>query len=168
LLAAFSKPVPGTVGTAELPSFVGSGVICDAHIAAKLPEPGAAELVRPKKLEADAAATLFVIAGSMVEVTVKVRANVKAHSTWMHLVDQPRQACAGDEEKEKRQWNEAIPNFADGGRREAGVSALGKGCPTRQILTTPQIGLPQQEEVVELPLFVASRVALVFAQLVVA
>jgi hypothetical protein len=83
-------------------------------------------------------------------------------------VDQPRQACAGDEGKEERQWNEAIPNFADEERRKAGVSALGKGCPTRQILTTPQVGLPREEEVVEVPLFAASRVAPVFAQLVVA
>lgn len=38
----------------------------------------------------------------------------------------------------------------------------------RQILTTPQVRLPQKEEVVESALFTPRRIALVFAQLVVA
>ncbi len=45
---------------------------------------------------------------------------------------------------------------------------MGKLCRTRQILTTSQVGLPHQEQVVELTLLTAKRIALVFAELVVA
>jgi hypothetical protein len=89
LLAAVCETVTGTVGTAELIRLAGSGAICDAQMAAKLRELGAAELLPPKKFGGAAEPTLFGIADSIVEVTVKVKANVKARSTWMHLVDQP-------------------------------------------------------------------------------
>lgn len=45
----------------------------------------------------------------------------------------------------------------------------GQGLPkARQILTTAQVGLAQKEEVVELAPFAPCRIALVFAQLMVA
>ena len=48
------------------------------------------------------------------------------------------------------------------------MSLLGKACPvSRQILTTPQVGLARQEKVIELPLFPPGGVALVFAKLAI-
>jgi hypothetical protein len=91
LLIAACGTVPGTVSTTELLRLVAGGAICDAQIAAKLPALCAVEFVPPKKFEGEAETTLFGIADSIVEVTVKVRANVKARSTWMHLMDQPVQ-----------------------------------------------------------------------------
>ena len=49
------------------------------------------------------------------------------------------------------------------------MPVVGNPCPRpRQILATTQVGSPLQKEVVQLPLFAPFRVALVFAQLVVA
>ena len=88
LFAAFWEPDPGAAEPVALASLAGGSESCDAHIAAKLPGAGAAGFVRPKKFESDLGAALLGMAGSMVEVTVKVGANGTAHSTQMHLGDQ--------------------------------------------------------------------------------
>ncbi len=43
----------------------------------------------------------------------------------------------------------------------------GNSCPSRQILTTPQVSLPQQEEIIEPTLFAPGRFALILAQLLI-
>jgi len=48
------------------------------------------------------------------------------------------------------------------------VSTMGNPCPCPADLATSQVGLPQKEEVVELPLFASCRVSLIFMKLLVA
>ncbi len=80
------------------------------------------------------------------------------------------------------QWERSALRFSEGNKyskiktipthpiEESKVShrALGKPYPSRQILATLQVGLPQQEKVVEPALFAAGRIALVFKPLFVA
>lgn len=81
MAAGFSEPFTAPFGT-EGGVTVEVGVeSCDAHIAAKLPECGAAKFAQPKEPEGKAGARLLLlVADSMAEVTVGVRADLKAHT----------------------------------------------------------------------------------------
>jgi len=90
LLAGFTERTTLTAGAAGADSLAGGVESCAAQMAAKLTGFREDELARPEKLKAEAEVevTLLVIAGSMAEVTVVVRAGAKAHSAFMHLVHQ--------------------------------------------------------------------------------
>jgi hypothetical protein len=70
--------------------------------------------------------------------------------------------------KTKKQWNEENRSAADEQEKEPPLSGWARCAHARQILATPRVRLPLQEEVVELALLAARRSALVFAALLVA
>jgi hypothetical protein len=132
LPAGFGAPFPPTVGplagTATDVSCSG-GVASGAKSAAKLLELREPEFPWLNQPADEAGVMLVAIAGSMAEVTVKVRADREGSSLWMHLGHQPGEAQRMRHAAKKKQWNQANRNFADGAERRAGVPPLGKPCP---------------------------------------
>jgi hypothetical protein len=116
-------------------------------MAEKVPEFFEAELETPAEPGVVAGETL-VLADWMAVVTAKFRVDEGTHSGWMHLMRQPAAIGKAGESSEEQEWNQANPSDADSRQRERRRLALGKLCRTRQVLATPQVGLPQEEEVV--------------------
>ena len=143
----------------------GSGEeICSAQMAAKLPATGTA-LARPKNpaIGLCPALALTLIADSMVEVTVRKE---PARRFGKHECTS-RANRRERKRKTKRQWNEENCSAADEKQKAPLLSGWAECAQARQILSMPCVGLPLQEQVVELALFAARRIAVVFAALLV-
>ena len=140
--AGFCVPFPpaaGTVvGAAPVDSWAG-GVASGPNNAAKLAEAREPELAWPNKPANAGGAALGRIADSMALVTMnsesKVRADRKAHSPWMHLGHQPRDARRSGVRREKRPWNQGNQNLADGMERRPECDGWASAAQTRQNLT---------------------------------
>jgi hypothetical protein len=151
LLAGFCEPLKLGVGTGGVVSFAGGEESWEAHMAAKLPEFRIAGLLRPEKPEAaaGAGAALLVIASSMAEVTVGSKDNAKAHRHG--CISCTKRRKRGEEAEGERKGSGIkriqISPMEEGERQECRCWA--RAAQTRQNLTTPQVGLPQKEEVVE-------------------
>lgn len=158
----------GTEGTLAL---TGVSERYKAHMAEKVPEVPRARLAPPTKPRVEAGGP-FGFADWMAVVTGNFRVDgnveLRTQSTWMHLMRQPEAIARDEEDGVEQEWNQANPNDADSRQQEREESRLGKLCRTRQILTTSQVGLPHQEQVVELTLFLPELIAPVFVELVLA
>ena len=121
LLTAFCEQSTPAVWTAGVASFADGVESWEARMAAaKPPELRAAELAEPTKVEAKTGAALLVFADSMVEVTVRVSVDAKAHPAWMHLMHQSDEVWAAANRVRNRSGIKEIrivPMEAGAGRR---------------------------------------------------
>jgi hypothetical protein len=121
LPTAFCEPSTPAVGTAGVASFAGGVESWEARMAAaKPPVLRAGELAEPTKAEARTGAALLVFADSMVEVTVRVNVDAKAHPAWMHLMRQSDEVWAAANRVRNRSGIKEIrilPMEAGAGRR---------------------------------------------------